>query len=104
VLSYSAHIFARLRSIATRVSQDMALWAVELVLYSAQYTGMTITRLAFMGTHVTALELHNAWQISATISSTIEIFRVLQESLGLGVVLASDREPRQDSAPSHCIS
>ncbi len=50
--------FARLRSIATKVVQDVALWTLELVLYSAQHACMIITRVAFMGTHVTALELH----------------------------------------------
>jgi hypothetical protein len=51
-------LFARLRSIATRVSQDVTLWAVELVLYSTQYACMIITGVAFKGTHVLALELH----------------------------------------------
>jgi hypothetical protein len=88
-------LFARLRSIATIVVQDVALWTLELVLYSAQYACMIITSVTFMGTHVTALELHNAWKIAATTSSAIEIIRVLQESLSLGVVLAFDRQPRQ---------
>ncbi len=51
-----------------------------------------------MGTFVTELEIHCTLQIAATISSTIEIFRVLQESLSLGVVLALDRQPRQHIA------
>ncbi len=76
----------------------MALWAVVLVFYSTYYTGMTITRVTSMRTHVTALEPHYASQIAATISSTIEIIRVLQESLSLGLALALDRQPRQDSA------
>ncbi len=73
----------------------MALRAVEYVLHSTQHTGLTITRVAFMGTHVTSLEHHYTWLIAATISNTIEIFHVLQDSLGIGVVLALDRQPRQ---------
>ncbi len=51
-----------------------------------------------MGTSVTELAHHYTWLIASTISSTIEIIRVPQESLILGVVLALDRQPRQDSA------
>jgi hypothetical protein len=58
---------------------------------------MIITRVAFTGTHVTALELYNA-SLIAVPSSTIEIFRVLQESLSLGLVLAVYRKPMQNSA------
>ena len=50
--------FARLRSIATKVVQDVPMRAVELVLYSTQYPCMVITRVAFLRASVTALELH----------------------------------------------
>jgi hypothetical protein len=56
---------------------------------------MIITRVAFTGTLETVLEHHCAWLIAATISSTIEIFRVLQESLSIGVVLALNMQPRK---------
>ncbi len=55
---------------------------------------MIISEVPFMGTFVTALEPHYAWLIAGNISSTIQIFLVLQESLSLRVVLALDREPR----------
>jgi hypothetical protein len=44
---------------------------------------------------VTAFDHHWTSQITATISSTIDILFVLQDLLSLGVVLALDRQRRQ---------